>query len=244
MKNFIENKVLDNTDFKISTIGPFSYLIHKMSGAGNFQLKIFKDEKMIHSSEIVCDKEVSITSVNLDIAAIYTKSGLANKYRLNDLNAYVLLYNSKEFSDYKIVIYKDKDVEFDSSKPSKGDLFALNLIKPGLYQFKSGSLKKDIKINVTYPALANSREARHEESHKFDINKIQDCEIFPNQGIVFELDGKFNDFSIKLVKENLPDKGQSIIEQLKAKTVLLMKDRKKHTKENPLKKYHKEYSHK
>jgi hypothetical protein len=241
MNNFIENKVLENTNFRTNTIGPLAYLVHKLNGVGSYQMEIYNGDKIIHTSEIICSGETNGTSENIDLSKIYSKSGLTNKFRLNDSNAYMLFYNSKEFSSNRIVIRKNSVIEFDSLKPQKGDLFVLNLLKPGEYELSNKSTKKALKINVAYPSLDISKEERRTESNKINSANFKDCSIMPNQGIVIELDDKLNELEIKLLKENLPDKGHSIIEQLKSRVTQLTLQRKKHSKENPIRKIHKEY---
>lgn len=241
MNNFISNKVLENTKFSNVTVGPLAYLIHKLSGEGSYQMEIFDNKKVIHSTFIICTKESELTCINFDLASIYSSNKLPNSYSLNNEYCYVLLFNSKEYSSNRIVIRKGKEVEFDSSTPKKGDLYALNLIKPGEYEVFSKSTKKSIKINVLYPSLQTSLKKTNSDSLKLSSKNFKSSGILPNQGFVIEFDDTFNDIEVTLVKENLPKKGQSITEQLHSRVQELQKARKKHNKANPVRKIHKEF---
>ncbi len=242
MTNFISNKVLENTTFSNVSVGPLAYLIHKLSGEGSYQMEIYEEKKVINSSVIVCTKDSESTSINIDLSTLLSSSKVSASYSLNDEHCYVLFFNSKEYSSNRIVIRKGKDVEFDSSTPKKGDLYALNLIKPGEYEVVSKSSKKSIKINVLYPSIQTNLKKTISDSLKISSANFKNSEILPNQGFVIEFDDTFNDIEVTLVKENLPKKGQSIVEQLHSRVQEMQKARKKHNKANPVRKIHKEFT--
>ena len=241
MKGFIENKILEKAEFQSNSIGPLGYLVHKMSGEGNYTLEVYKNDKALIIGEIICSKEFSSTSENIDLSQINSKNGIVSKYRLNNENGFILLYNSFEFSNDRIVIRKGKSIEFDSKKLKTGDLYALNLIKPGMYEMQSKAFKKNTKIDVAYPNLDISKEARSTASNVISSANFKDLKQNPNQGLVIHFDDTFNEFNLKLLKENLPKKGQTIAEQLKANIAGNLKVRKRGTKSKPIRKFHYEY---
>lgn len=242
MKNFIENKVLDNTDFALNKVGPFAYLVHKMSKPGKFLMEIYDKDRMVHRSEIDCSKEYASTSENIDFSAIQSVSGLQNKFRLNQENGYLLFYNSKEFVSMKVVIRNEKEIEFDSTKPQKGDFYGLNLLKPGVYEMKSKSFKTPIKIDVEYPNLTMNRRTQDMETLLITAETKTNLVSQPNRGLVFQLDEKINDFTVRLLTENKPKPGFSIEDQLKAELSKTRASLKKHSKKEPIRKFSKKYS--
>lgn len=241
MNNFISNKVLENSKFSNVSVGPLAYLIHKLSGEGQYQMEIYEEKKVIHSSVIVCAKDSELTSINIDLSAVISSGKVPASYSLNSEHCYVLFFNSKEYSSNRILIRKGKDIEFDSLDPKKGDLYALNLIKPGEYEVVSKSSKKSIKINVLYPTLQTTLKKTNSDSLNISSKNFKSSDILPNQGFVIEFDDTFNDIEVTLVKENLPKKGQSIVEQLHSRVHDMQKSRKVHNKANPVRKIHKEF---
>lgn len=239
MKNFINRKVLENTSFSVDTIGPLAYIVHKMSGAGNYQLEIYNNDRLLLRSEVECSEKYEKTSENIDLHQVLKQKSL-HKLRLNNENGYLLFYNSNAFTNNRIVIKKGKTVEFDNNKPTKADLYALNLLRPGVYKLKSKALKTDIRVDVEYPSLSSSKENRFNESFKIsaeNIKTIKTQKIQPNQGLVFNLGDGFEDFNVEMEKENVPKKGQSIQEQVKAESQKLVKLKKQNAKKDFHKKY-------
>lgn len=231
MQKFINKKALETSSFSVKTVGPLAYLVHKMSGGGTYLMEIFFGDSFSLKGEIECSSKFEKTSEHIDFEKI-EKDRAISKIRLNDKNGYLLFYNSKEFTSHRVVIKKGRTTEFDSHKPSKGDLYAVNLLKPGLYGVKSDLKKLDIKVNVEYPDLASSKK------NKFQQNLVLNSKVMkakkahamlPNQGLVVEIDDDFGDMQIDLIKETVPKKGMSIEAQLKAQAKTLVKKKgKKH----------------
>ncbi len=239
MKEFINKKALENTSFSVDTIGPLAYIVHKMSEKGSYFLEIYHNKTLAVRSEVECTEKYEKTSENIDISKVLSEKGLP-KIRLNNENGYLLFYNSKEFSNNRIVIKKGNKIEFDNYKPTKGDMYALNILRPGVYKLKSKSLKSDLKVNVEYPKLNMSKENRFKESLKIsseNLNKMKEQKLMPNQGMVFDLGDGFEDFNIEMITENSPKKGQSIEDQIKKEVQKIAKSRKA----KPKKSYHRKY---
>ncbi len=228
MKEFINKKALENTNFSVDTVGPLAYIVHKMSGKGSYFLEIYHNKTLAVRSEVECTEKYEKNSENIDISKVLSERGLS-KITLNDENGYLLFYNSREFSNNRIVIRKGNHIEFDNNKPTKGDTYALNLLRPGVYKLKSKSLKSDVKVNVEYPSLNMSKESRFKKSLEIsshNLSKMKEQKILPNQGLVFNLGDGFEDFNIQMITENTPKNGHSIKDQIKVKTKKLAKIRK------------------
>ena len=239
MKQFINKKALENTSFSAKTIGPLAYIVHKMTGTGSYFLEIYHNKNLVVRSEVACNEKYENTSENIDISKIFS-TRILPKIRLNSENGYLLFYNSKEFSNHRIVIKKGRSIEFDNYKPSKADIYALNLLRPGVYNLKSKSLKSNLKVNVEYPSLNLSKEGRFSESLKIsstNFKKLKEQKVLPNQGLVFNLGNGFEDFNIEMVSENVPKKGNSIEDQMKVEAQKFTKVRKVKSKSTIQKKY-------
>jgi hypothetical protein len=229
MKTFLNKTALENTRFSFNRIGPLSYIVHKLSDQGQYTLEIYLDDVIVSRSEIECSGTIEATSQNVDIAeAIKTRS--IAKIKLNSTNGYLLFYHSIEYVENRILIKKNRKIEFDSHNPQKGDLYVMNLLKPGTYKMTDAS-GKEMDINVGYPNIADSRKARFKPSIKISSKQFKKgakIEVFPNQGIVVEIENNLKDFSIDLKKEVLPTKEASFQSQLKSQLLDILNKKQKH----------------
>lgn len=223
MKNFINRRILETTKFSSTTLGPLAYLLHKMSSDGSFSLEIYHKNTVIVRSEIECSNDFKKTYEHVDIAKVYQDKKIS-RIRLNSENGYLLFYNSKEFAENRIVIKNKKLIEFDSFKPAKGDLYTLNLLKPGMYKFQSSSLESDLLVNVEYPSMTMSKESRFKQSVMISTattKQTNDYKMLPNQGLSIELGNGIKEFKVEMISENLPAEGESISEQIKKQATQL-----------------------
>jgi len=217
------------TKFSAGTVGPLASLIHKMDGEGTYSLEIYQGKSLILKSEILCSKEYKNTSDTIDFSKLITNREI-KRVRLSHENSFIAFFNSKDFSNYRVLMKKERKTVFDSTKPSKGDFYSLNILRPGVYECTSKSLKSSFTINVQYPSLENFSKNRFNESLKISAKTIsakKQLNILPDRGLVVEFNEKFHDISITLKKENLAPRGKSIREQIKLQARQMVKKKAK-----------------
>lgn len=217
MSTTLNRNIIETDNFSNELLGPFSFIVHKLTGEGNFLAEIYEQNTIVSRFSIICSKDFKETQEHIDLS-LAKNHMLKPTLRLNDENGYLLFYNSKEYKNHKIVIKKGNTPEFDSSAPSSKDLFGLNLIKPGQYKLTSATLKKDVVLDVKYPSLSDAQISRATGAIQIDEAKIKTNKmpvIYPNQGLVFNFSDSFKDFSLQLVKENEPKNKQGFVEELK-----------------------------
>jgi len=233
MKQFINKNALEATQFSATKVGPLASLIHKMDGEGTYNLEIYEGKSLILKSEIVCSKEYKNNSDTIDFSKLVgTKE--VKRVRLSHENSFIAFHNSKDFSAYKVLIKKEGKIVFDSAKPSIGDYYTLNILRPGVYECTSKSLKSSLRINVEYPSFENFSTKRFKESQQISseiISGKKELNILPNQGMVVLFDNKFNDVTIALKKENVAPKGKSIRDQIKLQARKTIKKKAKKNKQ-------------
>jgi hypothetical protein len=236
MSTILNRNIIETSNFSNQLLGPFSFIVHKLSGEGDFIAEIYEQGRLISRFSIICSKDFRETQEHVDLS-LANNQLIKNTLRLNNENGYVLFYNSKEYKDHQIVIKKGNTIEFDSTKPNSKDLFGLNLLKPGQYKLSSASLKTDLILDVKYPTLDEAQIGRATGSIQLDATKVlanKSQTILPNQGLVFNFADNFKDFKIEFVKENQPKVNKTIIDELKAKANLTSK---KNKKDRVIKKY-------
>lgn len=216
MKKRRSDSVVDISLIKTNQVSPISYLIHQIKEAGTYNLTVLNGRDKIGYAQIHVSDEYNTPSVNIDLDKL-SKQNAGQVIHLDKKYAYVLLYNSKEVCDYRVVIRKGRNIEFDSRKPQKGDLFSINLLRPGHYNISEGTKKSKVQLTVDKPGLATS--SRSEGFKRLNINmeslkKSSEINMLPNQGITIELEDKMKTVSLEHVAD--PDSDQpSAREELK-----------------------------
>lgn len=217
MNTILNRNLLENTNFSSNTLSPFSFLVHPLAKPGTYGIEIYENNNLIHTNQIISSNENKETSLNIDL---YLPSLRAQKgsFKINGDHAYLLFYNSQSFSKNRVII-KDKDsVVYDSISPVKGDLFVLNLLKPGEYTLKSNSLKTSMKLNVQYPDL--KRDKLSDAMTRINLNShsikaIDSQPLLPNQGVIIQLGDGLKDFNIEYTKSYDKKLENSVVNELK-----------------------------
>ncbi len=239
MKNTIKREILNKKDFSTQVIGPLCYLVHKMSGKGNYILQVFKGKSIVAELPIACSENYASYSKNIDLSdpKLISKT---SSIKLNSEAGYILLYNSREFSASRIVIRQKNKIEFDSHNPSKDDLYALNFFRPGIYEFSTGKSKTKLKCNIKYPTLSDSVRKQSVESVNLkttDLDKNKTINMMPNQTVVIPLDNGMKKIDIRMIQENQPPKGYSLPDQIKKEAKKYLKNNTKIKDKKNLHKY-------
>ncbi|UBM58350.1 hypothetical protein LAG90_16220 [Marinilongibacter aquaticus] len=211
-------KILNQANFSPAILGPFSFLVHKISGEGIFTIEVQKNGKTFRKGSIRASKDVEENQINLDMFAFGQREALP-VFTLNAENGHILLYNSREFKENRVLIKKDDTLEFDSAKPGKEDLFGVNLLRPGKFVVSSKSMKKNFEIEVKTPELQEAKLSQTAATQLITediLGKTNSIRILPNQGLVFKFGKGLSDIEIKLDKEAKLEGKHSFTNQLKA----------------------------
>ena len=202
MNTLLKSQILDKKSYASNQIGPLAYLVHKLSGQGDYTVRVSDRTNQRLQFYVRCSPNHDQNSQNIDVS----DPGLDQKtFLLNSDHGYLLFYHSGEFVSWKIEITNvtaGNKPEFDSDKPSTGDLMALNIIKPGKYALKS-QLKQS-EIEVLHPEEAAMQHRMNIPVNRFshaDFSLRQRKIFNPNQGMVFEFSKEMPSFSIDLVQE-------------------------------------------
>lgn len=202
MKRIILKNIKDVNQVNVRQASPISYLIHKLSGAGKFELTLLKGVNKINSCVLICDSHTEVDSVNIDLFELATEAKFG-AIHINSEFGYLLFYNSQNFEDYRVVIKKDKTVEYDSYQPKKGDLFSVNLLKAGEYAIESKQMQKRASLSVDQEVWDQTKlnVAKSYMLNKAEIIKGAESKISTNQGFTIDLEEGMEDLTISLKKE-------------------------------------------
>lgn len=218
MNTRLNRNLLENTNFSSETLSPFSFLVHPLAKAGTYSLEIYENKRLVYKNKIISSNEYKETGLNINIYSLSLKTQKGS-FHINGDNAYLLFYNSQKISKNRVVIKDENKVVFDSSEPEKGDLFVLNLLKPGDYTLKSDSLKTSMKLQVQYPSIKKDKISDTVHKISLDAKSITSKDLqtsLPNQGIVIQLGDGLKDFNIEYTKSFDIKMENSVINDLKA----------------------------
>lgn len=218
MNTIFKRNLLENTNFSSDILSPFSFLVHSLAKAGTYSLEIYENNRLVYTNQIISSNANEETGLNIDL---YLPSLTSQKesFKVNGDHAYLLFYNSQTFSKNRVIIKDKNSIVYDSNTPQKGDLFVLNLLKPGEYTLKSDSLKTSTKLNVQYPELKKNKISDTVSKISLDAKSIvaKDSQsLLPNQGIVIQLGDGLKDFNIEYTKSYDKSMENSIVNELKA----------------------------
>ena len=204
MGTLLKSQLLNKNSFDSAQIGPLAYLVHKMSGQGDFTVTVSDGGTLKMQFMINCAPGNADNSINVDVS---NPASVPGTVQLNSEHGYVLFYHSSEFVNWKIGILKKSgagEPEFDSHKPGEGDLMALNIIKPGKYSMKSA--ERSCAVEVLHPDKIRPGQPSvlpgNRFSHK-DFKLRQTKLLNPNQGMVFEFSKEVGAFTIELTGETV-----------------------------------------
>ncbi|NHB69804.1 hypothetical protein [Perlabentimonas gracilis] len=217
MKTILNRNLLENTNFTSDTLSPFSFLVHSLVKAGTYSLEIYENNRLVYTNQIISANENNETGLNIDLH-LNSLSSQKGSFLINGDHAYLLFYNSQAFTKNRVVIKDKTNIVFDSNTPKKGDLFILNLLKPGEYILKSNSLKTSMKLNVLYPDLKRDKVSDSLTKINLDAKSIREKDsqpLLPNQGIVIQLGDGLNDFNIEHTKGFDSSLENSVVNELK-----------------------------
>lgn len=203
MNTILKSQILEKISFKSDQIGPLAYLVHKMSGQGEFIVKVSDGKNPKIEFAVNCSSTNKQNSINIDVSDPKTNQ---NPILLNSENGYILFFHSSEFVSWKIEILKvsaKNELEFDSLKLGQGDLMAVNFIKPGKYSIQS-STNQTSEIEVFHPEEITKRQVSELLTNRFSVAdfKLKQKKILnPNQGMVFEFSKEMSSLSINMLEE-------------------------------------------
>ncbi|MGB9167401.1 MAG: hypothetical protein WCB31_00570 [Nitrososphaeraceae archaeon] len=221
MKPLINHNILLQTDIESSSLTVHGMIIHRFQDTGDFQILVYRKDildKIIHVNVTEESKEIQL---NIDLASTFVKNekncncknieGYKNQNRIYKINpnTNVVFYVSAGSGGYYITAIKidqERKKIFDSRELKNGDIFVVNLLRPGKYSMTNAINKSQGQIIVSYPKIEKTRyvppEAISIECNKtFSNTSIM---IQPAQGIVFRI---FDNSRIAIKLEK-PDDGQ------------------------------------
>lgn len=206
MKAKINRKLLNTTTFDSGSLGVLAMVLHPFTSSGRYDVAITKNGRIVRNSSFVVHKESKKSQLDIDLSS----SKLNSDDNLHDVSpkGYVLFHVSSG-SGYSVSVKNENgDNSFNSKELTKGDLFALSLLKPGEYSIvnKLDSGKGGVEVSFTDSDAKNIKDL---ETSYVEVTKNKltpnNVKLVSSQGLVF----KVSDSSRILIEKGAETRSES-----------------------------------
>ncbi|GBD09473.1 hypothetical protein HRbin22_01727 [Candidatus Thermoflexus japonica] len=188
-KNVVLNRpVFAQRAFDSRALTVLTALFHRFPEAGDYDLKIWQDERMIHRAHVRVSAEGTPAQLHLDLAAL---GEMAESYLLA-AGGVIGFYVSRGIGRYRVEIAqltrREKVVRLDNSQViPEGDLFAVTLVRPGIYRVLQVEGRGEGEIHVRLPGKERYRpdQVTRVTVGKEGVMEPRVVEILAGQSVVF-----------------------------------------------------------
>jgi hypothetical protein len=195
---------LSQTTFDSASPLGSAVVVHRFDDEGEYDVELGREDEMTDrvaltvapraKKEANKDMASQPSSVRIDIAGAAPGKVAGQRHNRLDAGGYASFTSAHARSSGSVIVARKrgaKDVEFDSRRLGERDVFALTLVRPGLYAVRNTLGKAEGRIVVTYPVVGE-RPYRPAEpvdvlctKKGFDPDRL---EIGPAQGIIFRFE--------------------------------------------------------
>jgi hypothetical protein len=189
---------LNQTTFDSASPLGSAVVVHRFDGEGEYDVELGREGEVpdrMALSVAPQDKKASpASSVTVDLAGAPPGTVAGPRHHRLDAGGFVSFTSAHARSSGSVIIARKrdaKDVEFDSRRLDEPDIFAVTLVRPGLYAVRNTLGKAEGRIVVTYPVVGE-RPYRPAEPVGVVCTKKgfdpEHLEIGPAQGIIFRFE--------------------------------------------------------
>jgi hypothetical protein len=188
-KNVVLNRpVFAQQVFDSRSLTVLTTLFHRFPEAGDYDLTIWRDERMVHRAHVRVSMEGGPLQLHLDLAAL---EGIRESYLLAS-GGVIGFCVSRGIGRYRVEIvqltHQEKIVRLDSGHViPEGDLFAVTLVRPGIYRVLQVGGRGEGEIHVRLPGKERYRpdQVTRVMVGKEGVMEPRVVEILAGQSVVF-----------------------------------------------------------
>jgi hypothetical protein len=200
MKTKVNLKLLKTTSFDSGALGLLAMIVRQFPENGNYRAVILRQGKIAAEVGFEVNARSEADQLNIDLAACEQKAkaredecakqGAMQAVGVVSPKGYVLFHASSG-EGYEIIVSREGGKEsFNSSKLERGDIFAVTLLEPGIYEMKNSIGNASGQIVVNLPSNEDIRRNRLEtlyiEASRKGFEPRQ-IELASSQGLVFRV---------------------------------------------------------
>jgi len=163
-KAIINRGTILQNGFDSGRLTPLCVVIHEFQSAGEFQGKVYQDDRPVSNFRLSVNKNSTNKQVNIDLATLTPEeprqSGAQPQARFDlQPGGNAVFYVSSGRGGNAVTINQiglQSFVVFDSRSLDKGDIFLVTLLRPGQYQLTNAITKIESQVRVNYPIAAGA----------------------------------------------------------------------------------------
>jgi hypothetical protein len=190
---------LNQTTFDSASPMGSAVVVHRIDEEGEYDVEVGREDEVpdrVGLSVAPQGKKASAapSSVTIDIAGAAPGTIARQRHHQLDVGGYASFTSAQARSSGSVIVVRKrgaKDAEFDSRRLGEPDIFAVTLVRPGLYSARNTLAKAEARIVVTYPVVGE-RPYRPAEPVDVLCTKKgfgrEHVEIGPAQGIIFRFE--------------------------------------------------------
>ncbi|SFJ46150.1 hypothetical protein SAMN04515648_4164 [Phyllobacterium sp. CL33Tsu] len=211
----LNRQLFEATVFDSGALGLTTSIVHQFTVAGVYSATVRKDGK--HMGNVSFEVRDDATSMQLDIDLAKTQQGSKDGCCCGteagqpvSSKGYVVFHTTSG-TGWSVHVGEGKQASFDSTRLTKGDIFALTLLEPTRYgiENKLGSAKGSVTVEFSKgdaKRLSELKPVMVTAGKKFDPENFK---LIATQGLVFriETDARIV-ISRKEARKAEPDKGR------------------------------------
>ena len=188
---------LNQTTFDSASPLGSAVVVHRFDDEGEYDVELGREGEVpdrVALSVAPQAKKVQASSVTIDVAGAAPGTIAGLRHSKLDAGGYTAFTSAHARSSGAVIVAHKrgaKDAEFDSRRLGEPDIFAVTLVRPGLYGVRNTLAKAEGRIVVTYPVVGE-RPYRPADpvdvvcaKKGFDPERL---EIGPAQGIIFRFE--------------------------------------------------------
>ncbi len=191
---------LNQTTFDSASPLGSAVVVHRFDDEGEYEVELGREDEMPDrvalsvASAAKKDQAAQASSVRIDIAGAAPGTIAGLRHNKIDVGGYASFTSAHARSSGSIIVARKrgaKAAEFDSRRLGENDIFAVTLVRPGLYAVRNTLGKAEGRIVVSYPVVGD-RPYRPADPVGVLCTKKgfspEHLEIGPAQGIIFRFE--------------------------------------------------------
>ena len=220
MKGHLNTQLLATTKVQSASIGVLGTILHPLVEPGVYRGTVLRGNAEVLELAINVDDTLAADQVDIDVAR--SRSPLGAERRDVTLGmrpgGHLILYASSGPADAYVLVRKQvaegekprEGAEFDSRRLHANDLFAVALLRPGLYSVSDALGLGSGCIRVMYPTIGDAPTSLEPVLAKVRKGTIDPAEltIRPAQPVVFTIESGESAIAVRLEKPEDGPKGK------------------------------------
>ena len=189
----LNRQLFEATVFDSGALGLTTSIVHQFTAAGIYSATVRKDGKSMGNVSFEVREDAAAMQLDIDLAKTQkdAKDGCSATEAAPTVSSkgYVVFHTTSG-TGWSVHVGEGKQVTFDSTHLTKGDIFALTLLEPTKYKIENtlGSAKGSVEVEFTKGDAKRLNELKPimvTAGNSFDPDSFR---LVSTQGIVFRIE--------------------------------------------------------